>query len=190
MKTLRTFIAVDASDEVRARALDLIERLRPAHSSVKWVTAENLHWTIKFLGDVEAEVTADICRQVSEAVSHLAPFQIKARGAGAFPKPDRPRTLWLGVGEGESEMTALAAAIDDSLQPLGLRGEARKFTPHLTLGRVRGAPQGDSLADQIVRNADFDAAAQTVESVVIYSSLLERQGPVYQPLGRAKLGGS
>ena len=190
MKPLRTFIAVDASDDVRSRALDLIERLRQSQASVRWVAAANLHWTIKFLGDVEAEATAEVCQRVAGAVADLAPFRIEARGAGAFPKPDRPRTLWLGAGEGQSAMSDLARAVDDSLGPIGFRREARQFFPHLTLGRVRGAGQSGSLAGAVGQNADFDAGSMDVHEVVVYSSHLEPGGPVHQPLGRATLGGT
>ena len=189
MTTLRTFIAVDASDEVRSRTLDLIERLRQGQAGVRWVAAANLHWTIKFLGDVDAEATAEVCRRVAEAVADLAPFRIEAHGAGAFPKPDRPRTLWLGTGEGEPQMIALAEVIEQSLQPMGFRCEAQRFVPHITLGRVRG-PQPGGLAEVIERNADFDAGTMDVHEAVVYSSQLQRGGPVYQVLGRATLSGS
>ena len=85
MPKLRTFIAIESSDEVRRQAARLIERLQRAEANVKWVEAHNIHCTLKFLGDVENTETADICRDVATAVAELAPFETRVSGVGAFP---------------------------------------------------------------------------------------------------------
>src|SRR3712207_6144475 len=97
---LRTFIAVSTSPSIRQGAAKVVELLRPAARDVKWVAPENLHWTLQFLGDVgELEIPA-VCMAVLNAVAEVDSFDLEARGAGAFPAPDRPRTLWLGAGAG------------------------------------------------------------------------------------------
>src|SRR3972149_12274860 len=95
MGRTRTFIAVAASSEIRRAATKLAEHLRPAAGDVKWVAPENLHWTLQFLGDVEELEIPTLCTAVTAAVCELESFDLQARGAGAFPAADRPRTLWL-----------------------------------------------------------------------------------------------
>ena len=99
MARTRTFIAVSASPGIRQAAQKLAAVLRPAAGDVKWVAPENLHWTLQFLGDVDELEIPALCSAVSTAVADLESFDVEARGAGAFPAADRPRTLWLGAGD-------------------------------------------------------------------------------------------
>ena len=133
---IRTFVAVPASPEICRGALKLMGALRTAAGDVKWVEAENLHWTLQFLGEVDELETPAVCDAVAAAAGDLEPFELAARGAGAFPSSDRPRTLWLGAGSGFNEMVALQKAVQRKLGKLGFRGEARRYVPHLTLGRA------------------------------------------------------
>ena len=188
MKT-RTFIAVAVTDEVRQRALELRRQLEPAAGDVKWVAAENLHWTLQFLGDVDDVELPRVCDGAVDAVRELEPFELSARGAGAFPSNDRPRTLWLGAGAGSEAMIRLQAAIEHWLRKLGYRGEARRYVPHLTLGRAGRNSRPHSLAKELAELADFDAGTMLVDEVTVFGSQLLCEGPEYRVLGRAPLGG-
>lgn len=185
---LRTFVAVPIPDDLRKRAVRVAGELATIAPGVKWVEPNSLHWTLQFLGPVEQRETSEICAAVAEGVLEIAPFDLQMRGAGAFPTPDRPRTLWLGVGEGREEMIALQAEIEKSLEPLGFRGEARRYQPHLTIGRPGRGEQPRELAAHLAALADFDGGTMLVDEVVVYSSELTREGPVYEPLGFAPLG--
>src|ERR1700745_624556 len=109
---IRTFIAVTASPGIREAALKLTQLLSSAAGDVKWVAPENLHWTLQFLGDVDELDIPEVCKTVTTAEDELPAFDVEARGAGAFPSSDRPRTLWLGAGQGSEKMVALHSAID------------------------------------------------------------------------------
>jgi len=184
---IRTFIAVPIPDDIRRQALDVAARLAAVAADVKWVEPQSLHWTLQFLGNVEQREIGDIAAAVAAAALECDPFELSILGAGAFPTPDRPRTLWLGAGEGREAMIALQAAIEKSLQPLGFRGEARRFTPHLTIGRPgRGEPPR-ALARELAALADFDGGKMYVDEVILYSSELTREGPIYEPLAFAPL---
>jgi 2'-5' RNA ligase len=184
---LRTFIAVAIPDDVRRRAVDVARQLAAVAPDVKWVEPASLHWTLNFLGNVEQREIGDVCAAVAEAALEHAPFDLALYGAGAFPSPDRPRTLWLGVGQGRDEIIALQAAIEKSLESLGFRGEARRYTPHLTIGRPgRGGPP-PALAAELANLADFDGGTMAVDEVTVFSSELTRNGPIYEPLGFAPL---
>jgi len=184
---IRTFVAVSIPDAIRARALAAIGQLAAIAPDVKWVEPQSLHWTLNFLGNVEQRETGEICAAVAEAAQEHEPFDLEIRGAGAFPAPDRPKTLWLGVGKGRDAIIALQASIERALEPMGFRGEARRYTPHLTIGRPGRGDPPTALATELAAMADFAGGAMLVDEVTIYSSELTRQGPVYEPLGFAPL---
>jgi 2'-5' RNA ligase len=188
--TLRTFVAVEINSAVRQRTEELIEQLRSAGADVKWVAVHNLHLTLKFLGDVVSREIPRVCEAVGRGASEVEPFELEVRGAGAFPNARRPRTLWLGVGGGSQEMVALHEKVEGPLKKLGFRPEHRRHQPHLTIGRIRrGGPGVTELGQLLEQHADYVAGRVKVSQVVVLSSQLDRGGPTYEALSRAKLGG-
>jgi 2'-5' RNA ligase len=186
----RTFIAVEISSEVRMRAGRLIGRLEATGANVRWVKPEQLHLTLKFLGDVDLREIPEVCAAVARATATVPPFTLRIAGAGAFPNLGHPRTVWLGADEGVGEMSVLHERIDEALAELGFRAEHRQFRPHLTIGRVRNAESGMSaLAEALSENRDFVAGVIDVDEVVTFSSELERSGPIHEPLATAALEG-
>ncbi|HEY4233462.1 MAG TPA: RNA 2',3'-cyclic phosphodiesterase, partial [Lacipirellulaceae bacterium] len=115
MKT-RTFIAVPLAPDICRRALDVIRQLQAVAGDVKWVDSDHMHWTLQFLGDVKDLELPAVCDAVAAAVAELEPFDLEVVGAGAFPSADRPRTLWLGAGEGTNEICTLQSAIELGLE--------------------------------------------------------------------------
>jgi len=187
--TLRTFVAVELDRAVRARAAELIAALRAAPAEVKWVEPHNLHLTFKFLDEVPSREIPRVCEAVAAAAAKVEPFELEIFGAGAFPNASRPRTIWLGAREGEQQMAALQQQLELALAKLGFRKEARRYQTHLTIGRVRqGGPAMGDLGDRLRAQADFAAGRCAVHEVVVFSSQLERTGPIYTALGRAALG--
>jgi len=188
MSTIRTFIAVEVSDEVRRLAGRLVERLARSQADVKWVEAHNLHLTLKFLGDVPDARTAEVCQAVAEVSRQIPGFVISLCGAGAFPNAGRPRTIWMGVDRGREQLAELHRGIDAALAKLGFPADGRRFHPHLTLGRVRrGGPAMRELGRLIQENERFDGATTEVVTVTVFASFLDKSGPTYQVLGRAEL---
>jgi 2'-5' RNA ligase len=190
MARLRTFIAVAIDKATRDRAVALQEALGRAGADVKWVEPENLHLTLLFLGEVEDRTVPAVCRVVAEVAAGRAPFEMSVEGAGAFPSARRPRTLWAGVGAGTQELVALHDALEPPLLDLGCyRREERRYTPHLTLGRVKGDGGAEQLATALARRADWQGGRVRVGEVLVMSSELRPEGPTYTVLGRGKLGG-
>src|SRR6185436_18079699 len=113
---IRTFIAVEMSPRLLGRAGDLIDKLRVAAAEVNWVHPQQMHLTLKFLGDVPDTETPDICRVVNEVAADFEPFEVTCRGTGAFPNLRDPRTLWIGIEDGADELKQLAAALDERLK--------------------------------------------------------------------------
>lgn len=189
MKKIRTFIAVEMSLEVRTRAVELVEQLRPLGGDARWVEPHNMHLTLKFLGDVREEAIADVCRVVTKTAAEVSPLDIVLGGAGAFPDLRRPRTLWIGVTRGQAELVHLQSAIERSLAKRGFPKERRDYHPHLTIGRIRhSGPAMGELGELVQRHADFAAGGATIREVVVFASHLSSAGPTYEPLTRAPLG--
>jgi 2'-5' RNA ligase len=187
---IRSFIAIDLAPATIREAQRLIARLQTAAEDVTWVHADNMHLTLKFLGEVPSVETPAVCRAVADAVAGFPPFEIRCRGAGAFPDLQRPRTAWLGITDGRESLGELQAAIDDAMSRLGFARERRGFHPHLTLGRVRqSGPQQRELGRMLAHYDDFDAGISEINEVIVYASFLDRTGPTYRPMGRSTLAG-
>ena len=187
---IRTFVAVEIPLETKDKARREIAALDITSAKVKWVDPTHLHWTLKFLGDIDILETPAIYEAVGRAVEPLAAFDIEARGVGAFPDSRRPRTVWIGMQHGNEQMIELHDAIEFELAKLGYRSENRRFRPHLTIGRVRQSPEGiDELGDLIDQHGDYDAGVSMVDEVVVFSSQLTREGPIHDPLCHLELKG-
>ncbi len=155
---------------------------------VSWVAPENLHLTMKFLGDQTDNDLAIICRAVRQAVQEVPAFEFTCHGAGAFPNLRRPRTLWLGVREGAEQLKQLQQRIDEELASHGFPKEHRGFQPHLTLGRVRsGGAALTDLGELVGKAEQFEAGTTAIDEVVVFGSYLQRGGPIYEPLAHAPL---
>ena len=190
MSRLRTFIAVDIGKAIRDRAVALQERLAQTSNIVKWVEAENLHITLLFLGEVEDREVPTVCRVVADQVQEHEAFRLTIERVGCFPNSRRPRILWIGVGEGTQEVCALHDALEPPLLELGCyRLEERKYAPDITLGRVKSERPADKLAEALTKQAGWQGGQTTVNEVLVMSSELTPQGPIYTVLSRAKLGG-
>ncbi len=190
-KTLRTFIAVEISAPIRSRAAALIAAFGETSAEVKWVEPHNLHLTLKFLGDVHQREIAEVCRAAAHGAAQVEPFDLEVRGAGAFPNAARPRTVWIGAGAGAEQMVTLHDRIEAELAKLGYREEHRRFQTHLTIGRVRGAGPGIAdLGKLLQQQTDALIGAMTVQAATVFCSTLTRDGPIYEALGTAPLGGA
>ncbi len=192
MPRVRTFIAVELSPRVITRAGNLMDELRAIGAEVNWVHPQQMHLTLKFLGDVSDTETPDICRVVKEVADEFEPFEIVCRGAGAFPNARDPRTLWIGIQDGADELKRLQAAIDDAFKSqLGYGKEQRAFHPHITLGRIKHIPpeKHSELTELLEKHAHFDADLAIIDEVVTFASFLGRGGPQHDPLDHAELRG-
>ncbi|MEM8865002.1 MAG: RNA 2',3'-cyclic phosphodiesterase [Planctomycetota bacterium] len=189
MKT-RTFIAIEASHEIRSGAQTLADQLSPHTKNIRWVVEGALHYTLEFLGDITDQEIVDVCTRVGRVASSTPPFALQALGAYAFPSIDRPRTLWIGAGRGQEDLIALQSEVEESLSDLGFRGENRRYVPHLTIGKTaRAGGAAAELTPLLAELAQFDAGEMAVTEVTVFASKLLREGPEYHVLARCPLEG-
>jgi 2'-5' RNA ligase len=177
---IRTFIAVKISESSRHSLSELIGQLRESRADVKWVTPENAHLTLKFLGDVDEKKIDEIAGRVSAACQGTRPFKMSLTGLGAFPNARRPSVIWVGVDEGRDSLADLNEKIERELEKMGFERERRKFSPHLTIGRLRRQGQPGDLGDRLT--AEYGGGDSTVDRVFLMKSTLTPKGPVYEEL--------
>ena len=190
MGRTRTFIAVDIGDDIRNNAIALQHSLAKCGASVKWVSPESLHITLLFLGEVDDRELHTVCRAVKEVAAREPSFALRISGLGAFPTPRRPKIVWAGLVEGSEELRSLYDKLEAKMTELGaFHKEERGYTPHLTLGRVKNEEDGMKLAPEMTKRLAWDGGRTAVHEILVFSSVLERDGPVYTVLGRGELMG-
>ncbi|NPV56861.1 MAG: RNA 2',3'-cyclic phosphodiesterase [Anaerolineae bacterium] len=188
--TIRTFIAIDISETVRQSICRATAGLRVvADQEVKWVAPQNLHLTLKFLGETPASKLDTIQQAMTVCAGRYGAFEVLPNGLGAFPTRGRLRVIWVGLQAPES-LGALATDLERALEPLGFPAEGRPFSPHLTIGRVReNASKTELAALGMALNArrSEELTAFEVKAVTLYRSDLRPSGPIYTRLFSAPL---
>ncbi len=190
MARTRTFIAVDIGDAIRASTTVLQKELAKSGADATWAAPETLHVTLLFLGEVDDRELHTVCRAVQAVAAIEAPFAMRVAGVSAFPAPRRPKIVWTGITEGAETLQRLYAALEEKMLDLGCyRKEERGYTPHVTLGRVKGEADSVTMSSEIPKRMAWEGGRTTVTEVLIFGSELTRDGPVYTVIGRAPLSG-
>lgn len=191
MMVIRTFVAVLIAEDLKANIAKVQEQVKKLAPDVKWVTPENFHVTIKFLGNVREDALSQVFSAVNEAAEKLAPFEMSFSGLGVFPNAAKARVVWVGIDQGCDELRRLADVVDKNLARLGYPKEDRAFKAHVTIGRVK---EGKRLPGDVARSFEEidagDLGSQRVESIAVMQSELLREGPVYSPMSESKLQGN
>ena len=186
---MRTFLAVFPSSEAQRAAHGVIERLRRPDDDVSWVRRENLHYTLRFMGDLDEDGVSRLIAAARLGVAERPPFMATLCAAGAFPSAHRARVLWLGLSEGAERLTALAGGLERALVGQGFGAAERAFSPHLTLGRVHRRDQDWSgrLAGVAAELERGWAPSFAVDRVVVVESTLSPGGSIYRVRAEAAL---
>ncbi|RMF65796.1 MAG: RNA 2',3'-cyclic phosphodiesterase [Calditrichaeota bacterium] len=185
MNPIRTFIAIELPDDLRRRIAAAQAELKQTRERVGWTRPENIHLTLRFLGDVAQERIPAVADAMGNAAAGFSVFSVTVAGLGAFPNLKRPRVLWVGVQDPGGELTELARRLENALNEIGFERERRPFRPHLTLGRVK-SPPSRAFCDRLAQ-ARFDPGQVRVSEIVLMKSDLRPTGAVYTPLNRVAL---
>ena len=194
MSRIRSFVAVNFPVPVVRRIADEVgamkQRVVDAGCQVAWVPTANLHLTLKFLGMIEAASVEAIIGRLGRELAGRAPFEIEARGLGAFPNLEQPRVLWAGVTP-SPKLAALQKDVDEWMADLGFPREERAFHPHLTIGRVKdpGPAPAQWLPALIAEREALVFGVGRATEVVVYESRTLGAATEYRALGRAALAG-
>ena len=189
-ETIRAFIAIELTGRAHDELACLQSALQKAGADVKWVEPENIHLTLRFLGDLVPEKAEELKKVLAETAAGSRPFELTIKDVGAFPGLASPRVIWAGVGLGAAESARIAEAIETKLQALGIPKEERSFYPHVTLGRARSRKNCEKLRG-IIETTKFEAGSKIyVDHLTLFRSQLTPRGPVYTPLFKASIATS
>jgi 2'-5' RNA ligase len=187
MLSMRAFIAIEVPDELKAKAAKLQERLEMLDIETSIVKPENMHYNLKFLGEINEADSDKVKAVLSRIVPQHAAFDLHIAGAGAFPQVTYARVVWLGAKEGAQQLSALAEDIELALADMGFGREEKPFTPHLTLARIKSGQHKPELITVLKDMANTDIGTMHVGQVVLFQSQLTPKGPIYTPVHIVKL---
>ncbi len=179
----RLFVAVPVSEEVRERIKVIYQQLKETGADLNLVSLENLHFTIKFLGEVEESKITEIAEKIKTFVNNHKPFSVKIKGIGAFSNENQIKVIWMGANDFQ-----LISLIKDFNKELNyLRKNEQKEIPHLTIARVKSEKNKEKLSALIKKFADENFGEMVVEKLILYESKLTQAGPHYTLLSEWKL---
>jgi len=184
---VRLFVAADLPTDLRGRLESLQRELREAPLPVRWARPDGIHLTLKFLGEVAGSRLEELTTAVAGAGRRVGPFRLETARAVPFPAGGTPRLIWVEVRGDIDQARTLAAAIDAASAPFGVPPETREFTPHLTLGRVKG-PGREGWRDVLERAGGSGLGGFEVTEYVLFESRLDPGGAVYTAIRRFPLG--
>jgi 2'-5' RNA ligase len=181
---VRTFIAVELDHQLLPKVLELQRELLSVGADIKAVEPENIHFTLKFLGEISQSAVDEIMICMNKL--DFSPFPIEVRGVGCFPNMRNPRVIWIGLSMGQDAFSRLSRQLDNCLGGIGFRSEGEKFTPHLTIGRVRSGRNRVPLSKKLGELLNAEVGKMAIGSVKLKKSTLTPRGPIYTTLHEVK----
>jgi 2'-5' RNA ligase len=181
MTLVRSFVAVDIEEPEVVRRIENVQReVLQLGLDVKLVERENLHLTLRFLGEIPQSRINDVIKALSGVKANK--FQIKLAEIGVFPDLSRPRVLWIGVSQGADELVKLANAVRQVVDKFAEHREEREFTPHLTIGRIKTSRNVEKMRELVARYRGVEFGVVTVDKIKLKKSVLTPRGPIYSDL--------
>ncbi len=183
---MRTFIAIKIEPEalLLQKMADLKKEL--AQEPIKWVDKQNLHLTLKFLGETSEEQVTQIKNMLEELASLQPPVSFIVSGMGYFKSRGMPRVLFADIHNGEA-LQQLAEGIETLLTPLGYNNETRPFNPHLTLGRINFLKNKQQFYQAVEAHQYVSLKSVSINEIIFFQSHLMPEGPEYRELGKYDL---
>lgn len=187
---MRAFIAIKLPKKLCDYLTGLQQELKKTQADVKWVAPNNIHLTLKFLGEIDTGKLDEIIAELKEISKNKTPFNIRPSSLGAFPKITFPRVIWVGIDKGDVETCQIAKDLEGKLVELGIPAEDKKFSSHITVGRVRSnlhrerlvAGLSDLASRKLPENLEFLA-----DKITLLKSTLTPKGPLYEILNETSL---
>ena len=180
----RVFCAIDLPTDLKQKLAIHVEQLKK-ETGVKagWTRTENIHLTIKFLGNIPVSNVKQLSQAATRAVKSLAPFKLTAEYCGAFPTHGPPRVLWIGITDSSAQLARLYVRLDEECAAVGLPKEMRPFHPHLTLARIRHTANARALG-AAHRELSFPLSEFAVNELLVIRSELGKDGSKYTTVSR------
>lgn len=175
---MRTFIAIPLPEKCREMLEQLQQNLRATGADVRWASIPSIHLTLKFLGEIESAIVPKIAQALRNASKSHQELHLRIQGLGCFPNPKNPRIVWCAINGDTDKLLRLQGEVEYACAGCGFPAENRPFSPHLTLGRVKGKRNLQPLVDYIKMGSDLECNF-SADRYNIYKSTLQPQGAVY-----------
>lgn len=183
MALIRTFIAIEIPDTFKQEVDRLIVKLKHYAPEVRWVRAANLHFTLRFLGDVDEVNIPKLSDSLNNRLNNQNTFKIKLSGLGCFPNMKRPRVIWLGAAGDMDSLKQTANQVETACRDTGFGKGDKSFSAHLTIGRIKQPRELEPLINKL-NEIEFTSDDFEVERVTIFRSDLSPRGPKYTSLAK------
>ena len=178
----RTFIAIEIDGINKKILSDVISSLKKSDTNIKWITQDQMHLTLKFLGNVEENTIKNISDAIKSIATNYKKFNLSFSKIGAFPNTKQPRVIWIGIEKGKNELKILNEKIEAECEKLGFEKEKREYRPHLTLGRVKSLKNITNLTN-IIDETNFDPQGNVkINKLTLFKSTLTPKGAIYDVL--------
>ncbi len=181
-ESIRAFIAFELNSETKNALKDIQKHLEESEAHIKWVKPENIHLTIKFLGNISVNQIDNIKNILHGVLDHEPSWSISIIEVGAFPRIENPKVIWAGLEQGREPIIRIAKSIDDRLKEIGFEKEKRPFQAHITLGRVRSPANKFPLIHNLKKYRLNQTIKQSITRVNLIKSTLTPRGPIYDIL--------
>ena len=186
---MRLFVAIELSRDVKRRLANVQAGLGEFSRDVRWAKPEQMHLTLKFLGEVPDDRATEICEAAATVAAQSPPFEMQLSAAGCFPPRGRVRIVHLFLAEESGALLCCRDRCESAFENLGFEPEQRDFTPHLTVGRVR-EDRTDGRLRQAVEKLSVPPVAQPVDAICVIQSVLSSDGAQYANVSRHTLSGT
>jgi len=183
---MRMFVAIDMSRDIIDRCMEVVSSLAECGADLRTVRPENLHMTIKFLGEVREEDSVSVCKSIERVSGEFKPFRLSLSGLGQFGKRGSPKVVWAGVSTGSDAVYNISLALEKGMSHI--RRDDKEPSPHLTLARVRSPRFSNKLTETIKHLGDVKLGELEVKEIKLKQSFLEPGGPIYSDFRTFELG--
>lgn len=180
MSQVRAFLAIDLDDDLKPKINKIIKEFKQIDTRIKYVELANLHLTLKFFGDIDTNGLSLLEEAIANVLADFNAFNIKVKGCGAFPNNNHIKVIWVGIDD-DSIVRDLHDRLDKEFVRLGFDKD-RKFSTHLTIGRMKSAKNKDKVKSVIEEFEDVEIGEMEVSKISLKKSTLTPQGPIYEDL--------
>jgi len=186
-KQIRTFIAIDITEQMRQELSRIQSQLKPdLAGKISWVRPENIHITLRFLGDIGQQMLSQIKQIIADTADTTSGFSVDLGELGAFPKAYNPRVIWVGIKSGQDKLKALHTQLQEKLNGIGFAQEEKDFHPHLTIARIKLLKDKQAL-ENLLHQIKPRNLSTAIDRIILFQSQLSQQESIYSKLFEQKL---
>jgi len=183
---IRAFIAIPLDPKIQHSIEHVQNHLKKTYNDIKWVTPENAHITLKFLGDIDTKQVKSVKEAIANCTQKAKSFTVNLSRLGAFPNSDHPRTIWVGLNDIKQRLSQIVESLDKELGKIGFQSDQKPFHPHITIGRIRFSKSINVLSQSTSNNEIFENCTQIISKITLFQSTLHKEGPIYKSLYQIK----